>query len=226
MRVTDCNTYRALINSMKPSATHCGITSHQDWRWTLDYANANENHSKLVRAFQTAVAKERKYKFGVKVPKSIAHALYLDHANVDNLWHEVIEKELKQLNDYQMFHRLNSQDSLDNYTHIPYHIVFDVKFDLQQKARLVARGNHTDLPKEDIFSGIAGMESIQLGFLLATMNGLDTCAADIGNAFLYGHTKEKVYIIAGKEFAWKCSWRTIDHRQRIILPMILQCMIS
>ena len=32
------------------------------------------------------------------------------------------------------------------------------------------------------------------------MNGLTACAADIGTAFLYGITKEKAYIIAGKEF--------------------------
>jgi hypothetical protein len=30
--------------------------------------------------------------------------------------------------------------------------------------------------------------------------GLSCCACDIGNAFLYGKTKEKVYISAGPEF--------------------------
>ena len=32
------------------------------------------------------------------------------------------------------------------------------------------------------------------------MNGLKACAADIGTAFLYGTTREKRYIVAGKEF--------------------------
>jgi hypothetical protein len=32
------------------------------------------------------------------------------------------------------------------------------------------------------------------------MNGLQVCATDIGNAFLYGQTREKVYIKAGQEF--------------------------
>jgi len=54
-------------------------------------------------------------------------------------------------------------------------------------------------PKEDIFSRVVGMETIHVGFLLAAMNGLDICAVDIGNT-LYRHTKEKVYIIARKEF--------------------------
>ena len=38
-----------------------------------------------------------------------------------------------------------------------------------------------------------------MGFTLAEMNGLCVCAANIGNAYLYGGTKEKVYLIAGPE---------------------------
>jgi len=83
---------------------------------------------------------------------------------------------------------------------IPYHFVFDVKFDMQWKASLIAGGNHTEPPREDIFSGIVGMETVQIGFLIAAMNKLWVCAADIGNAFLYGTTKEKVFIVAGQEF--------------------------
>ena len=39
-----------------------------------------------------------------------------------------------------------------------------------------------------------------MGFLIAAINHLDICAADIGNAFLCGKTREKVYIVAGQEF--------------------------
>ena len=39
-----------------------------------------------------------------------------------------------------------------------------------------------------------------MGFLLADMNNLLTCAADISNAFLYAKTREKVFVIAGPEF--------------------------
>jgi hypothetical protein len=44
------------------------------------------------------------------------------------------------------------------------------------------------------------ISSVRLGFLIAALNDLQTCAADIGNAFLYGRTREKVYIRAGREF--------------------------
>ena len=78
--------------------------------------------------------------------------------------------------------------------------MFDVKFDLRKKARLVAGGNFTSMAKEDIYSGVVGMETIRMSLFLGEHNGLSCCAGNIGNAFLYGKTKEKVYIIAGPEF--------------------------
>jgi Reverse transcriptase (RNA-dependent DNA polymerase) len=95
---------------------------------------------------------------------------------------------------------------------IPYHCVFDVKFDGRRKCRLVAGGHRTDPPKEDIFSGVVSMEAVRLGFILARMNGLLVCAGDVGNAFLYGKTKEKVFVIAGEEFGANKGKRMIVDR--------------
>ena len=44
------------------------------------------------------------------------------------------------------------------------------------------------------------METIRVAFVLAALNDLEVCAADISTAFLYGKTREKVYICAGPEF--------------------------
>ena len=44
------------------------------------------------------------------------------------------------------------------------------------------------------------MEAVRFGFILARTNELTICAGDVGNAFLYGKTHEKIYIIAGPEF--------------------------
>ncbi len=136
----------------------------------------------------------------MEVPRSVKHALHLDHLAGDHLWQDAINKELDQINEYETFCDLHGTPIPPEYQCIPYHLVFDVKFDLRRKARLVAGGHMTSPPKEDIYSGFVGMETIRLGFLLASMNNLDVCAADIGNAFLYGKTQEKVYIIAGAEF--------------------------
>ena len=76
------------------------------------------------------------------------------------------------------------------YQKIPYHIVFDVKCDLQHKARLFAGGNWKIHEKEDIYSGVVRMDTVRIGFFLGELYGLSCCACDIGNAFLYGKTKE------------------------------------
>jgi hypothetical protein len=76
-------------------------------------------------------------------------------------------------------------------------MVFDVKYDLRHKARLVACGYWTVNDKEDIYSGVALMDTVRIGFFLGELYGLSCCACGIGNAFLYGKTKENVYITAG-----------------------------
>ena len=91
------------------------------------------------------------------------------------------------------------------YKRIPYHFVFDVKIDGQRKARLVAGGHRTDPPKEDTYSGVVSLEAIRMGFIMAQVLGLLVCAGDVGNAFLYGRTREQVYVIAGPEFGPKIA---------------------
>jgi hypothetical protein len=44
------------------------------------------------------------------------------------------------------------------------------------------------------------MDTVRIGFFLGELYGLSCCACDIGNDFLHGKTKEKVYITAGPEF--------------------------
>ena len=65
----------------------------------------------------------------------------------------------------------------------------------------MAGGHRTpDVAPEEVYSGVVSMETIRIVFVLAAINNLQVCAADISTAFLYGKTREKVYIIAGKEF--------------------------
>jgi hypothetical protein len=44
------------------------------------------------------------------------------------------------------------------------------------------------------------MDTVKIGFFLGDLYGLSCCTCDIGNAFLNGKTKEKVYITEGSEF--------------------------
>ena len=49
-----------------------------------------------------------------------------------------------------------------------------------------------DVDKNDAYSGVVSMETIRVAFVLAAMNDLEICAADISTAFLYGKTRERV----------------------------------
>jgi hypothetical protein len=63
-------------------------------------------------------------------------------------------------------------------------MVFDVKYDLRQKARLVAGGNWTVNDKEDIYSRVILMGTVRIGVFLGELYEHSCCACDIGNAFL------------------------------------------
>lgn len=142
-----------------------------------------------------------RFKFGVQVPRNVGDAIRLDDANGDNMWKDATATEVAQINEYETFILPPSNHDWTGYKRIPYHFVFDCKFDLRRKARFVLNGDRTDdIPHEEIFSGVIGSEAVRLGFLVAEIRGLECCVADIGNAFLNGKTREKLYIIAGHEF--------------------------
>jgi hypothetical protein len=100
----------------------------------------------------------------------------------------------------------------NGYQKIPYHIVFDVKYDLRHEARLMAGGNWTENEKGDIYSRVVQMDTVRIGFFLGELYGLSCCASDIGYAFLYGKTKEKDYITAGPEFGTSFMREEPNHK--------------
>ncbi len=54
------------------------------------------------------------------------------------------------------------------------HFVFDVKFYLRRKARLVAGGHLTDPPKDLTYSGVVSLKAGRIQLLIAELNGLTT----------------------------------------------------
>ena len=79
-------------------------------------------------------------------------------------------------------------------------LMFDVKHDLRIKARYVAGGHVTNPPKEEIYSELVNHEPVSITMFLAEHNDMKVLATDIGNTYLHGVTREKVYIVAGPEF--------------------------
>jgi hypothetical protein len=176
-----------------------GLTKHEAWKWTLEYDP--DTLEDLRQGFIAKFENTPKYKFGVQIPASIKHALTLDKLNGNNLWEEAIQKEMSQLEEYNTFREPNEEDDLSKYQRIPYHMVFDCKFDGRRKGRLVAGGNHTIVTSEEVYSGVVGIETVRTILALTAMDSeLKVIAADIGNAFLYGKNREKTMIKAGPEF--------------------------
>jgi hypothetical protein len=52
---------------------------------------------------------------------------------------------------------------------------------------------------------------------LGELYGLSCCACGIGNAFLYGKIKEKVYITASPEFGVDLHGKNLRHQKCIII---------
>jgi len=171
------------------------------WKWCKDYICHGVERNDRRRAMATKTVGSPKYKFGIEIPTSPTHAYKLDRVNGDTLWRDATDTEIKQINDYTTFREPPDKFDWTGYKRVPYHFVYDCKFDLRRKARLVLNGNLTDhIDRDEIFSGVIGTEAVRLGFLAAEILGLECCVADIGNAFLNGRTREKLYIIAGPEF--------------------------
>ena len=162
-----------------------GLEKAPSFSWINEIVKDNDRLVRIARAYKTKVEQGPKYKFGVKVGRSTKHGSQIDEENGNNLWKEATAIELKQVNEYQTFREPTAEDDLSQYQMIRYHMIFDVKFDMRKrKAQLVAGGNLTVTPKEDIYSGVIRMDSIRLAFSLAPIHNLDVCAADVGNVFL------------------------------------------
>jgi hypothetical protein len=56
-----------------------------------------------------------------------------------------------------------------------------VRYDLRQKARLVAGDNWTLNDKDLTFLGVDCMDTVRIGVFLGELYGLSCCAYDIGN---------------------------------------------
>ena len=166
----------------------------------------------MVHAYKASINGVQ-FMFRVKIPCNTKHALELDKANGNTLWQDSITLELKGINEYQTFQHLKPGEKLGrDYSCIPYFIVFTCKFDGRHKARLVANGSCTLVNSKEAYASVIGMETICLGFLLADINGLKVCAADISSTYLYAKTREKCYIITGPEFSeLKGEKLVIDH---------------
>ena len=65
---------------------------------------------------------------------------------------------------------------------------------------MVADGHLTKVPVDSVYSGVVSLRGLRLTLFLKELNGMETWAADVGDAYLEAVTDEKVYVVAGPEF--------------------------
>ena len=177
------------------------LLEHKGWHWAKRHTRREKKFIRMLRILKTQKkAYAPKYKFGVRVPRNVRDALSIDRANGNTLWAEAIQKELRQLEDFETFEVAKPDFDPGGYTYVPLHMCFDVKFDGRRKARLVAGGNWTDPATEDVYSGVVSIDTVRMALFIAELNDLEVIATDVGNAYLHGKTKEKIYTVAGDEF--------------------------
>ena len=177
-------------------AVSAGIADEPAFAWWVNY---------VLKKRQTIINKiknrrvKKNIKFGIEIPQDTNEANALDAANNNDLWKRARDKELERV--VVSFKLLaDGEEILPGYKKIPYHIIYDVKFDLTRKARLVAGGHkHRDVPSYATYSSVVSRDSVRIMFLLAALNSLKVLAGDVGNAYLNAPCQEKVYVIVGPE---------------------------
>jgi hypothetical protein len=147
------------------------------------------------------------HKFGIRIPKTVEEAFRIDEETGTTFWRDAIAKELAKVR--VAFEVSDIPPELmrkgqvkPGYQEIKCHWVFDVKMDglFTRKARLVAGGHTTEAPATMTYSSVVSRDSIRLAFLIAALNDIEICAADVGNAYLNAPCKEKIWTVAGLEF--------------------------
>ena len=186
------------------------LLNQKGWKWAKKIKVDARRLIRIAKRIYSAKRTSDLYKFGIQVPQTVDEALAIDKAAGNTLWKDAIEKELGQILEYDTFNILpHGERAPADHKRVPLHLVFDVKHDGRRKARLVAGGHVTDPANEEVYSSVVAPEGVRLVMFLADHNGLDIMCGDVGNAFLNGVTREKIWCIAGPEFGPKIAGRVL-----------------
>ena len=70
---------------------------------------------------------------------------------------------------------------------------------MTRKAQYVECGNLMDVPTHMNYSSVMYCDTVRIGFLVASFNGLDIIAGDIQNAFLEAPTEDRILFYVGNK---------------------------
>jgi hypothetical protein len=124
-------------------ALSVGINEEPAFKWWVLFTLNKRDH--IILAVNSWYHK-RTHKFGFEIPKTVQDAFQLDDQNENDLWAKAIKKEMGKV--WIAFDiKPHGEKAPVGYTHIGFHIIFDVKMEsFQRKARMVGNGNETGPP--------------------------------------------------------------------------------
>lgn len=175
-----------------------GLTQQPAFSWWVPYTL--KKRDRIIKKLKARSIARKTHKFGIRVPSDVREALQIDDDTQTDYWAKAIQKEMKNVR--VAFKVLEDDEHVPpTYRPIECHMIFDVKMDHTRKARLVAGGHKTADPDPNlVYASVVSRDSVRIAFLLAGLNNLDICAADIQNAFLESPCSEKFYTTLGREF--------------------------
>ena len=172
------------------------IDDEPAFKWWVPYTLRKRD---AIISAVTSRARKTTHKYGVELPRSVAHAKELDARNGNNMWMEALQKEMVQ---FGVAIEIQGQGirAPPGWSKVTGHLVWDVKMDFTRKARWVLDGHKTPDPICSQYAGVVSRESVRIAFTYAALNGLDVCVADIRNAYLQAPSSRKDYFVCGPEF--------------------------
>ena len=149
------------------------LLNEAGWKRYKRFVDKDKKFIRMVQQINAAKSSNQpKIKFGIEVPRNYNDAMRLDRLNNNTMWQDAIKTELDQINEYNTFKTYGKNvRPPDRYKKVPVHFVFDVKFDLRRKARLVAGGHLTAMIQNDSpYARIASIRSIRTCMFLSELN--------------------------------------------------------
>jgi hypothetical protein len=134
------------------------------------------------------------HKFGCKLPHSVEEAFEIDRLMGTDYWQRALNKEMSKVKVAWNAHDNITPDDIQSgkvkdmigFQEIGCHIVFDIKMDFMRKARFCTGGHTTDTLMAMMYSSVVPRDSVQIGFMLAALNGLDVMACCIFECTMHG----------------------------------------
>ena len=163
--------------------------------------------SKVLRQRNRMMSKVKKkhwrttHEFGIRLPKSTEEALRLDAENGDDHLKKALDKEMTKAkaswerpdNVTPEQARTGKVSELIGHQEIDCHVVFDMRMDFAWKCCFCAGGHATEAPSSIAHLSMVSHGSARIGFLTASLHGVDITAIDIENAHLNAPHAEKIW---------------------------------